>query len=1504
MPQLLRAATMPVKSAAQQTRPGQRRLERRRGSDSNLECPQSGRTSPGQGSPQSRSPAAASSSASVVVVARVRPRLAKEMSEPEGVEVQPDGQTLVLANGRERKQFTFDHVFDTRPKDETQPRGSPKSLAALRQAEASDQQASFFASFGRSLVTHSLKGYNVCVFAYGHTGSGKTYTMLGDAGVHGSANGLLPRFLHELFAEQAKTPRANSWRCSCEFFEVYNEQIRDLLQPAQAQRARKVHCHPKHGARIEGLTMSVVSSADEVLDLVHFGNQMRTVAATTMNLRSSRSHAFFNFKYEQLPAEGSSRRSAEIQPCQSAVTFVDLAGREDRERLANQPGAVQYREMCFINTSLFHLAHLITKLSSGQIERGSLSDFRNSKVTMLLSQALSGNSRTAVVATLSPLQSAFEDSLSTLNFAASAKKIQTKPVVNSRTSTAAVTELEAEVRQLQRELAESKTSNVEKEAELTSAQSWISYYKRSWEEAVARSEQQKLARTRSAKRLGLTQSGQSASLASLSGVLNQEADVVEEVPSLPFLTKLCDDPALQGCCNFSLDRPLLHIGSEEGTCDIVLKGLGITRQMCSVHYSKGGDVMVEALPCATDEGPVRALLNGQAMKPEGGSRVMQHGDCLILGYAHAFRLVDPTPDRVCQAGSPDALQVARSTVTKLDVSSALEEALEAGKHLEDSEDLVCIFPFISQLSSRTSDDAVQAFLGAVRHINPLVEEANLITKELLGNNDLRLEMQALTNVSDYANDLPEIVVCVLENPGPTRRFQQTVKTVQRCLLQQPAARGSEHDTSQRLGAAKHPLAHALGLGEHMSIAGHGQLLCVWSLEEFLRRLSEIRDMYQDASESGGGFEASRLKLAANPFQNPWHQATFADVKVLADAASSIRNNPILRWLLRCPNLPREQVSPKNMVAAMPSPLRAGQAAKTSAPQRTPNSSANAASLRKRPEPLESGELFVASPERGACSPGDSQSPSSMAVASPHEVEGAACPSLATYWRGLLADEVSTDVRLCIAEPGGGRSLELSAHTLVLSRIPFFRRLLTERSGMSAPLLVPHMPSLGVLRQILLYVYTDSAREATAGLSPNMLRDLQKAASTCGLSELCQACCQKIAGNGKAVPSLKGRLPPAANARIPRTLEKNDGPQPEVIYDPASSESSGRSQPLALQSGSSMGSSTVVLEQEGESSKKQKPSPTPRLSSGSLEAFTEEMARLREAMAAQQGNGAGRAVELLEDLQSHVTDAIKQELRDLLKEAQEENAHYNRNSETAAKLETATFSSIASGVAEQLSTLRDDLMTLLRTSQTSSSALAHDDRMHRCASRSPERATSTEPTAVRSGASCTCPARQSPPMAHRAVVPTMQPSASVRRLVIRAPATQTSTAARSPSPQSPVRRRCNMSCASQNQRNLSASPLPRSQSPLPRPYLNRLATGWSASGARTPQAGWCTLSQTTIRPSPGPRTLTSSASTGSLLPLSGSWRHSMPPGEPVASEILKVTPHASKVECVSDPVDSA
>lgn len=1322
----------------------------------------------------------ASATASVVVVARIRPKLPKEDKEPDGVEVYSDAQTLsIFNNGREKKQYTLDQVFDSRWRMQTARSArsndslekSPRpSAAEQRKAEAAESQAKFFNDFGRNLVTHSLKGYNVCVFAYGHTGSGKTYTMLGDAAGsgRGAAAGLLPRFLIELFQEHEDAPRPDTWRCSCEFFEVYNEQIRDLLQPnAQVQKPKRVHCHPKHGARIEGLTMSVVSSAEEVMELLHFGNQMRTVAATTMNSRSSRSHAFFNFKYEQIgeeppeqpgpppppQARGKERRVTIAAPdppgggsCMSAVTFVDLAGREERERLGNHPGAMQYKEMCFINTSLFHLAHLITKISQGGLSNNNLSDFRNSKVTMLLSQALQGNSRTAVVATLSPCQSAFEDSMSTLNFAASAKKIQTKPVVNSKSATEKLAELENEVHSLQVELAQSKTSNTEKEQELLSAQAWINYYKRSWEEACARSEQTQKARTRSAKRLGLTQSGRTGSVASLFAATKSmksevsEADEEEE-QLYPFLTKLCDDPALQGCCNFPLDQEQVQIGSCEGNCDIVLMGVGITSEMCSVHCEKG-EVSVEALK---EEGgsTVRVLLNGKMLQPDEPEK-MKHGDCLILGYSHAFRLVEPTPERVKQAGSSEYLQVARSTVPKLDVSSAFEEAVcVEGKQLEDSGDKVSAFSFINNLSNRASASTVKSFLSALHHVHPLVEEANVITREVFGNAELHLEIHTLTDVLDFQNDAPEIVICCLEKPSPLSRFQQTVNTVQQCLRDPNAPTSSQDLADKRwmLGKAKHPLAHAMGLDEHMSIRGHGHLLSIFSLEDFLQRLSEIRDIYQEACETGEGFEAMRSNLAAHPFQNPWHQSSFTHTKVLADEAASIRTSPLLRWLLRSP--------PKAPIQQAPPP---GASLGTTIAQ------APVKELQRRPSIAESvqsanssGHLFPVDIRASQDKDKQSPTPRTGQTTNIFEVDNSPIPSLGSYLKALLTDTSSADILLAVMEPGEGQESTLvHAHSIVLSRLPFFRRLIADHKAMGkSPIIVPHALSVCILRQLLVYAYTDSAKEATANLSPNMLRQLQKAASNCSMPELCKACMNKLSGTesasesssakapgGPSSPGVRRRISRGSSQQKVREISGRDLPvllskksslsdssqggslklrqqlrdskqlEAKVAEGKGASDAGSSRQMFCMESGSSM-SSSPLEGRDGDQITRQHSAV--RLSSGSLRAFAEEMAELRRLLLAHpraQGQEIPkRATDLLEDLQSSMMETIRSEFRGCLKEA----------GDKIGQGDSASLTSLASGITSQIHHLRDDLICMLNS-----------DGSARAASRSPVRVRDESP----------------------------------------------------------------------------------------------------------------------------------------------------------------------------------
>eukprot|EP00927_Polykrikos_kofoidii_P084273 TRINITY_DN8834_c0_g1_i1.p1 TRINITY_DN8834_c0_g1~~TRINITY_DN8834_c0_g1_i1.p1 ORF type:complete len:1456 (-),score=214.57 TRINITY_DN8834_c0_g1_i1:122-3880(-) len=832
------------------------------------------------------------------VFARIRPTLPREEEEVDGLEVPTDEQQprdLIINNSTgEKKQFAVDYVFDSRRKDVTQER--------------------VFDGVGSPLVAESLRGYNICMFAYGHTGSGKTFTMLGDgtrtagsvpesfSSRQGNGAGLLPRFIDAVFSSLSNQKQEPHF--TCEYYEVYNEQIRDLLVPTNAERKRVVHVHPKYGVRINGLCTSVVKSADEVLDLVHFGNQMRTVAATTMNERSSRSHAIFAFKFamESKVSETDEPMSPgrDITHRESTVLFVDLAGREDQ--LASTNKEDRFREMCHINTSLFHLTHLISKLAEGTANKGALTDFRNSKLTLLLSQALVGNSTTALVATLAPPEAYYEDTLATLNFAQKVKKIETRPLINNKSSKAVLSDLENEVRSLKRQLGEANVTGSEKEQELITLKNMIKHYQLSWQEAWAQSQHMNITRATTLSAMGLCERR------CYSGGCSAMMKVDDRF--VPFFTKLSDDASLQGLCNYFLTRPVFTIGSDPH-CDIVLHGVGIKKGMCEVRIQgEDGRVTVElsspelrevdeesisdrgtnsdsgsigkeqtcsgAIPKEPDKVP-RVLINGEALSRHQQFKVLEHGDCLILGYAHAFRLVVPTEERLADNKVDDPTDFARSCLPSLDMDTAISEIQEERGEFKE------VFPYLRQLKAHVSETVVEELLKTFRYICPLVDEANTLTKEVFSDQKLRFELHVLTDLFTNEDARPKLVVGVLQNSavgwwGASAGLSSCNATPTN-NTPQGALRGRANSDCRRNSFVSG--AAPLGILDNMLGRQGDQMLYVWTLDKFLRRLDEMRDVYQECTEMCDGFTHVQRRLKAKPFLNPWQEMAFAEVKVLA-----------------------------------------------------------------------------------------------------------------------------------------------------------------------------------------------------------------------------------------------------------------------------------------------------------------------------------------------------------------------------------------------------------------------------------------------------------------------------------------------------------------------------------------------------------------------------------------------------------------------------------------------
>ncbi|KAM6912225.1 uncharacterized protein stard9 [Xenentodon cancila] len=409
--------------------------------------------------------------ANVKVAVRVRPLNTRESAEGGRLAVQVeekfvrirnvklDGRTEGTVDSREKLlEFCFDYCY--------------WSVDAADPHYASQEEV--FQDLGVSVLSGASEGYNVCLFAYGQTGSGKTYTMMGTP----DSIGLTPRICQGLFrADDAFPDGQNSSRVEISFLEIYNERVRDLLGGGEQKKKRsslRVREHPEKGPYVQDLSQHVASNCKQAMDLLEEGIANRMTAATHNHDASSRSHAIFTIQYTQailennLPSETVSK-----------INLVDLAGSERadpnycRDRLT---------EGSNINKSLVTLGIVISALAQnsqmssscqsinsvasegdgstvgshssslsgggGGGRRHCFIPYRDSVLTWLLKDSLGGNSKTIMIATVSPSANSYNETLSTLRYAAHARNIVNKPRVNEDANVRLIRELREEIERL------------------------------------------------------------------------------------------------------------------------------------------------------------------------------------------------------------------------------------------------------------------------------------------------------------------------------------------------------------------------------------------------------------------------------------------------------------------------------------------------------------------------------------------------------------------------------------------------------------------------------------------------------------------------------------------------------------------------------------------------------------------------------------------------------------------------------------------------------------------------------------------------------------------------------------------------------------------------------------------------------------------------------------------------------------------------------------------------
>ena len=513
-------------------------------------------------------------------------------------------------------------------------------------------QDNLFDDLGTPLLDNAFQGYNNCIFAYGQTGSGKSYSMMG----YGEEAGVIPRICKNMFERITDLQKDKNLTYTVEvsYLEIYNERVRDLLNPATKGNL-KVREHPSTGPYVEDLAKLAVRSFEEIEHLMDEGNKARTVAATSMNETSSRSHAVFTLTVTQKRHDEETRMDTEKV---AKISLVDLAGSE-RATSTGATGA-RLKEGAEINRSLSTLGRVIAALadlSMGKKKNMSMVPYRDSVLTWLLKDSLGGNSMTAMIAAISPADINFEETLSTLRYADSAKRIKNHAVVNEDPNARMIRELKEELAQLRSKLGSGgttsggvaeeqyapdtpldqqivsiiqadgtikKVSKAEIAEQLSQSEKLYEDLNQTWEEKLEKTEQIHKEREAALEELGIS--------------IEKGFVGVSTPKRMPHLVNLSDDPLLAECLVYNIKPGTTTVGNVEDpstTSEIRLNGSKIKKEHCTFENVDG---LVTLVP---KEGAA-IMVNG--LRVDKPAR-LRSGNRIILGDFHIFRFNHPQEAR-------------------------------------------------------------------------------------------------------------------------------------------------------------------------------------------------------------------------------------------------------------------------------------------------------------------------------------------------------------------------------------------------------------------------------------------------------------------------------------------------------------------------------------------------------------------------------------------------------------------------------------------------------------------------------------------------------------------------------------------------------------------------------------------------------------------------------------------------------------------------------------------
>uniref|UniRef100_A0A8C3NIC8 Uncharacterized protein n=1 Tax=Geospiza parvula TaxID=87175 RepID=A0A8C3NIC8_GEOPR len=675
-----------------------------------------------------------------------------------------------------------------------------------------------FKCLGENILQNAFEGYNACIFAYGQTGSGKSYTMMGTA----DQPGLIPRLCSGLFERaQKEENEEQSFKVEVSYMEIYNEKVRDLLDPKGSRQSLKVREHSVYGPYVDGLSKLAVASYKDIESLMSEGNKSRTVAATNMNEESSRSHAVFKIILTHTLYDVQSGTSGEKV---GKLSLVDLAGSER----ATKTGAAgdRLKEGSNINKSLTTLGLVISALADQAAgkNKNKFVPYRDSVLTWLLKDSLGGNSKTAMVATVSPAADNYDETLSTLRYDPNARIIR---------------ELREEVEKLREQLTKAEAmKSPELKERLEESEKLIQEMTVTWEEKLRKTEEIAQERQKQLESLGIS----------------LQSSGIKVGDNKCFLVNLNADPALNELLVYYLKEHTL-IGSDNSQ-DIQLCGMGILPEHCIIDITPEGQVML------TPQKNTRTFVNGSAVVCP---IQLHHGDRILWGNNHFFRLNLPKKKKKAdhEEEERDNSMKCSNSVEQLDIDG--DNSSEVSSEINFSYEYAQMEVTMKALGS---NDPMQSILQSLEQQHEEEKRSALERQRLMYEHELEQLRRRLSPEKQHFRSMDRFS---FHSPSAQQRLRQWAEEREEMLthslrkLREQIVKanlyvreanfiGEELDKRTEYKVTLQIPASSLNANSKrgailsepaIQVRRKGKGKQIWSLEKLENRLVDMRDLYQE-----------------------------------------------------------------------------------------------------------------------------------------------------------------------------------------------------------------------------------------------------------------------------------------------------------------------------------------------------------------------------------------------------------------------------------------------------------------------------------------------------------------------------------------------------------------------------------------------------------------------------------------------------------------------------------